>query len=155
MLSNIEERGGGGGPVFLLEEYQRLVEGLREAHINRETDVILASPGNIVKHRGRGPVFLSEEYQRLVEGLREAHINRETDVILANPGTVNPVLSGHSKRRPKLVFKTNYRLMQVKSIAECSRGTIQQYFRPSLSYHLSLTPLFCLLLSGLLRQVLL
>ena len=38
----------------LKEEYQRLVEGLREAHINRETDVILANPGNIVKHRGGG-----------------------------------------------------------------------------------------------------
>ena len=34
--------------------------------------------------------------------------------------TVQPVLSGHSKRAAKLVFNTNYRLMQVKSIAECS-----------------------------------
>ena len=33
--------------------------------------------------------------------------------------TVKTVLSGHSKRRPKFVFKTDYRLMQVKSIAEC------------------------------------
>ena len=71
---------------------------------------------------------LKEEYQRLVEGLREAHINRETDVILANPGTVNPVLSRHSKRTPKLVFKTNYRLMQVKSIAECSRAAFSNTF---------------------------
>ena len=38
----------------------------------------------------------------------------------------------------KLVFKTHYHLMQVKSIAECSKGSILQYFRPSLSYHLSL-----------------
>ena len=30
-----------------------------------------------------------------------------------------------------------------------------QYFRPSLSYHLSLRPLLCLFLSGPLRQVLL
>ena len=37
---------------------------------------------------------------------------------------------------------TNYRLMQVKSIAECS---ILQYFRPSLSYHLLFRSLFCLL----------
>ena len=37
--------------------------------------------------------------------------------------------------------------MQVKSIA--------QYFRPSLSYRLSLRSLFCLFLSGRLRQVLL
>ena len=33
--------------------------------------------------------------------------------------TVKPVLSNHSKKDQKLVFKTNYRLMQVKSIAEC------------------------------------
>ena len=37
------------------------------------------------------------------------------------PITVKPVLGGHSKRRPKLVFKTDYRLMQVKRIAECSK----------------------------------
>ena len=69
--------------------------------------------------------------------------------------TVKPVLSGHSKRRPKFVFKTNYPLMQVKSIAEFSKGSILQYFRPSLSYHLSLRSLFCRFLSGRLRQVLL
>ena len=40
--------------------------------------------------------------------------------------------------------------MQVKSIAE-----VLQYFQPSLSYHLSLGSLFCLFLSGHLRQVLL
>ena len=38
-----------------------------------------------------------------------------------------------------MVYKTNYRLMQVKSIAECSKRSILQYFRPLLSYHLSLT----------------
>ena len=45
--------------------------------------------------------------------------------------------------------------MQVKSIAECSNGNILQYFRPSLSYHLSLRSVFCLFLSGRLRHVLL
>ena len=45
--------------------------------------------------------------------------------------------------------------MQVKSIAECSKGSIPQYFRPSLSYRLSLSSLLCLFLSGRLRQVLL
>ena len=30
--------------------------------------------------------------------------------------------NGHSQKDQKLVFKTNYRLMQVKSIAECSKG---------------------------------
>ena len=42
--------------------------------------------------------------------------------------TVKSVLSDHSKRRSKLVFKTNYCLMQVKSISECPRGSILQYF---------------------------
>ena len=42
--------------------------------------------------------------------------------------TVKPVLSGHSKKNTtKLTFKTDYRLMQVKSVAECSKS-ILQYF---------------------------
>ena len=68
-------------------------------------------------------------------------------------GTVKPVLSGHSKRRPKICFfNTDYRLIQIKSIAECSKASILQYFRTSLSYHLPLRPLFCLFKSGRLRQ---
>ena len=47
------------------------------------------------------------------------------------------VYNSHSQ---KLVFKT----MQVKSIAKCSKGSILQFFYPSLSYHLSLRVLFCL-----------
>ena len=42
--------------------------------------------------------------------------------------TVKPVLSGHSERTPKLVFNTDYRLMQVKSNAECSKGSILHTF---------------------------
>ena len=42
--------------------------------------------------------------------------------------------------------------MQVKSIAECSKGSILQYFRPSSSYHLSLRSLFCIFLTGRLRH---
>ena len=37
--------------------------------------------------------------------------------------TVQPVRNGHSERDLKLVLNTNYRLMQVKSIAECSLST--------------------------------
>ena len=62
--------------------------------------------------------------------------------------TVNRVLSGHSKTDLTLAFNTDYRLMQVKSIAECSKN-----FRLSLSYHLSFRPLFCLFLIGRLRLV--
>ena len=42
--------------------------------------------------------------------------------------------------------------MQVKSIAECSEGNILQYFRLSLSYHLSLRFLCRLFLSGHFAQ---
>ena len=42
--------------------------------------------------------------------------------------------------------------MQVKSIAECSKESILQYFKPSLSYNLSFRSLFCLFLSGCLSQ---
>ena len=38
--------------------------------------------------------------------------------------------------------------MHVKGIAECSKGSILQYFRPSLSYHLSLRSLFCPFYTG-------
>ena len=42
---------------------------------------------------------------------------------------LKPVLSSHSKNtHQKLVFNTDYHLMQVKSIAECSKGSILQYF---------------------------
>ena len=58
-------------------------------------------------------------------------------------------------KRPKMVFKTNYRIMHVKSIAECSKGNILQYYRPSLNYQLSLRYLFCLFLRGRFTQALL
>ena len=74
---------------------------------------------------------------------------RFTQVLLYSKTRLKQSLS----KRPELVSKTNYGLMQVKSIAECSKGSILQYFPPSLSYHLSLRSLFCLFLSGCLRQV--
>ena len=37
--------------------------------------------------------------------------------------TLKPVQNSQSQKDRKLVFKTNYRLMQVKSIAECSKGS--------------------------------
>ena len=44
-------------------------------------------------------------------------LNGETKFVISE-NTVKPVLSAHSKRTQKMVFKTHYRLMQVKSIAE-------------------------------------
>ena len=70
-------------------------------------------------------------------------------------GCITCVKQPLSKKLKKMVLKTNYRLMQVKSIAECSKGSILQYFWPSLIYHLALRSLFCSFLSGRFTQVLL
>ena len=58
---------------------------------------------------------------------------------MTGQSTVKPVKNSHSQ-------KTNYCLMKVKSIAECSPMRILQYNQPALSYHLSLRSLFCLFL---------
>ena len=61
-------------------------------------------------------------------------------------------LSKRPKNGFQYQFSPNAGLMQVKSIA---KGSILQYFRPSLSYHLALRSLFCLLLSGRFTHLLL
>ena len=90
-----------------------------------DTHFVNFSPGN--QH------FISDQTEKSVR-----------EILEQLPYTVKPVLSGHSKITPKLVFKAHYRLMQVKSIAECSEGSILQYFRLSLSYCFPLRPLLCL-----------
>ena len=47
---------------------------------------------------------------------------------LSSGTTVKPVLSSHSKEDQRLVFKTDYHLMHVKSIAECSLGAFCNTF---------------------------
>ena len=59
------------------------------------------------------------------------------------------------KNRNMFIVADLVSLMQVKGTAECSKGSMLQYFRPSLSYHLSSRSLFCLVLSGRFTQVLL
>ena len=74
-------------------------------------------------------------YKALVKENIKRKVNGSSDKNDLSTVHVKPVLSGHLKRRPKLVFKTDYRLIQVKTIAKCSKGSILQYFRPSLGYH--------------------
>ena len=44
--------------------------------------------------------------------------------------SVKPVLSGYSQKDQQWIFKTNYRLLQINRIEECSKGSILQYLRP-------------------------
>ena len=57
-------------------------------------------------------------------------------------------------KRPKIGFQDQLSL-KVGQITECSKGSILQYFRPSISYHSSLRSLFGLILSEHFTQVLL
>ena len=62
--------------------------------------------------------------ERLLMGRKESDQTIKIQYIICTHEkfcTVKPVLSGHSKIRQDFVFKTNYHLMQVKSIAECSK----------------------------------
>ena len=64
------------------------------------------------------------------------------------------ILSSHSKR-PQIGFQDRSSLNAGQKYCRMLQESILQYFRPSLSYHLSLRPLFCLFLSGHFTQVLL
>ena len=68
---------------------------------------------------------------------------------------VKHVSYDHFQKRPKNGFQDQLSLNAGQSIAECSRGEILQYFRPSLSYHMLLRSLSSLFLNGHFAHVLL
>ena len=57
----------------------------------------------------------------------------------------SPVLSGHSKIDKTKILMATGSSMKVESIAECSKGSILQYFWPALSDNLSWKLIFGLL----------
>ena len=54
------------------------------------------------------------------------------------------------KKKTEIYFQDRLSLNAGQKYCRMLRESILQYFRPSLEYHLSLRPMFCLLLSGLL-----
>ena len=62
--------------------------------------------------------------------------------------TIKPVISGHLKIDKIMVLMENGSLMKVKSIAECSKGSILQYFWPALSDNWYWKQILVLFLSG-------
>ena len=68
--------------------------------------------------------------------------------------TVQPVLSDHIKKT-RIGFQDLLSLNAGQKYCRMLQESVLQYFRPSVSYHLSLRLLFCLFLSGRCRQVLL
>ena len=112
-------------------------------------DNIISNQKNLTKHDNSNKCFIIPFLVHHSELFHNFLIVPSFQLKTSLHYTVKPVLSSHSKNVPKIGFQ----LMQVKSIVECSKGSILQYFRPSLSYHFPLRPLFCLFLSGRLRQV--
>ena len=66
-----------------------------------------------------------------------------------------PYLKQPLKRWPTTAFQDQSSINAGQKYCRMLQESILQYFRPSLSYHLSLRPLLCLFLRGRLRQVLL
>ena len=64
--------------------------------------------------------------------------------------TVKPVLNGHSKRKQLLKIGFQYQLSLNAGQKYCRmlQESILQYFRPSLSYRLSVRSLFCVAAQG-------
>ena len=69
--------------------------------------------------------------------------------------TVKPVLSSHPKRKSQMFLRPIFAKCRSKVLQNAPNGSILQYFQLSLSYHMSFRSLFCLVLSGRLRPVLL
>ena len=63
--------------------------------------------------------------------------------------------NSHSQKDRKLVFKTNYRFMQVKSIAECSKGEHSAILLTFIKLPFVIEILVLSILSGRFTQVLL
>ena len=79
--------------------------------------LVLPTPGGPWKHKIL-PCVVPLSWLTAINSCNEKTTIREQAYELTH--TVKPALSSHSHKDKKLVFKTNYRLMQVKSIAECS-----------------------------------
>ena len=57
--------------------------------------------------------------------------------------------------KKRMILMTNGSFMKFESIAECSKGSILQYFWPAWSDNWSWKPIFCLFDSGRFTQILL
>ena len=96
-----------------------------------------------------------------VEVLGTVSFVLEVSLVLASPekyrnyNTVKTCLKQPLEKKTKIGFQDLLSLNAGKKYCRMLSWSILQYFRPSLSYNLSLRPLFCLFLSGCLRQVLL
>ena len=61
---------------------------------------------------------LTEDFYYTVKPVLSGHSKIDKTFLMKVESTVKYVVSSHSKRKPKIGFKADYRLMQVKSIAE-------------------------------------
>ena len=82
-----------------------------------------------IAHAFKGQVHVSAGREKNCKSLvLQDKCNIEIFLSPAIEHTVKPVLRGHLKIDKIKVFMDNGSLMEVESIAECSKGSILQYF---------------------------
>ena len=69
-------------------------------------------------------------------------------VKIYNKNTVKPVVSGHKKEDQTLFFADRLSLIECQKYCIMLKESNMQYFRPSISYHLSSRPLFLSIFNG-------
>ena len=79
---------------------------------------------NYIKVLSR-PLVISRDHDTIWSSV---YLDHFSSLQIDKVRTIKPVLSGHSKIDKTKVFKTNGRLMQVESIAECSLGAFCNSF---------------------------
>ena len=67
-------------------------------------------------------------YQRLLRAALASALMDQDFQCPLEESIVKPVLSVHSKRRPKLAFKTDYRFMKSKVLPNATRGAFCNTF---------------------------
>ena len=107
---------------------------------------------------GGGPDLLSPPLDPSMTRICRVHRTRNNIQTVRGRDILAQIYSKTYVKRPLSKRKKNgsqdqLSLIAGKRIAECSKGSIMQYFQPSLSYYLSLRPLFCLFWSGHFTQV--
>ena len=96
---------------------------------------------------------------RRTDGRTDSHSDYSAHLLVVQNGIklieCTTCLKRPLKKKTKIGFQGRLLLNAGQKYCRMLQESILQYIRPSLSYHLSLIPLFCLFLSDRLRQVLL
>ena len=108
-----------------------------------------------LKVRYQWEITVKEKLWKHSKKIKTVALSCRGNYILTLPSYSKTCLKWPLKKMTKIVFQDRLPLNAGQKYCRMLQESILQYFWPSLGYHLSLRPLFCLCLNGRLRQVLL